>query len=98
MIHWSSLRVNDSELIRTANNESTGETVYDATTLVRPGVVAGVTKGRVDWLRCRPKSFGALGSTPIVIDSPIACFPAQRTDDLVVVCRHGTLVCVPTPR
>ena len=43
VIHWSSLKVNDAELIRTSYNDSRGETVYAATTLVRAGLVAGVT-------------------------------------------------------
>jgi hypothetical protein len=98
VIYWSSLKINDAELIRTSNNISEGETVYQATTLVRPGLVAGVTKSRIDWLRCRPQKFALVASTPVVIDSPIACFPALRTDELVVVCRNGTLICVPTPR
>lgn len=98
LIYWSSLKINDAELIRTSNNESVGETVYKATTLVRPGLVAGVTKGRIDWMRCREQSFAPVGMTSIVIDSPIACFPAPRNDELVVVCRNGALICVPMPR
>jgi tetratricopeptide (TPR) repeat protein len=98
VIYWSSLKVNDTELIRTHKNESIGETVYQAATLVRAGFVAGVTKGRIDWMRCRPQAFAPVASTPIVIHDPIACFPAQRTEELVVVCRNGTLVCVPIPR
>jgi hypothetical protein len=98
LIYWSSLKVNDAELIRISKNVSTGETIYEATTIVRPGLVAGVTKGRIDWLRCRPETFANVGSTSIVIDDPIACFPASRTEELVVVCGNGTLVCVPTPR
>jgi tetratricopeptide (TPR) repeat protein len=98
VIYWSSLKVNDSELIRTSNNESKGETIYSAATLVRPGMVAGVTRGRIDWLRCREQEFSLIGSTTIDIDAPIVCFPAPRNDELVVVCEDGTLVCVPTPR
>ena len=98
VIYWSSLKVNDAELIRLSNNESKGESVYSATALVRAGLVAGVTRGRVDWLRCGPKAFTPLGSTDLTAHSPLACFPAHGIDELVVVCRDGTLICLPTPR
>ena len=98
VIYWSSLKVTDAELIRLSNNESKGESIYSATTLVRAGLVAGVTRGRVDWLRCGPKSFTPMGSTELAAHSPMACFPAHGIDELVVVCRDGTLFCLPTPR
>jgi tetratricopeptide (TPR) repeat protein len=102
VICWSSLKINESELIRTSNNVSQGETVYLATTLVRPGMVAGVAKGRIDWLRARnldaPNSFAGIASTSISINDPIVCFSAPRTDELAVVCRDGSLICVPIPR
>jgi hypothetical protein len=98
VIYWSSLKVTDAELIRLSNNESKGESVYSATTLVRSGLVAGVTRGRVDWLRCGPRVFTLIGSTDLATHSPLACFPAHGIDELVVVCRDGTLLCIPTPR
>ena len=82
--------------------------VYAATTLIRAGLVAGVTRsrvdgegvtrGRVDWLRCGAQAFTQIGSTPLDVDSPLACFPAHRTEELVIVSRDGTLHCVPSPR
>jgi hypothetical protein len=98
VIYWSSLKVTDAELIRLSNNESKGESIYSATTLVRAGLVAGVTRGRVDWLRCGPRVFTPMGSTDLAAHSPLACFPAHGIDELVVVCRDGTLLCIPTPR
>ena len=99
VIHWSSLKVNDAELIRLSNNISTGESVYSATALVRAGLVAGVTQGRVDWFRCGTQpAFTPTGSTPLMARSPLACFPAHGIEELVVVCRDGTLLCIPTPR
>ena len=97
-VHWSSLKINDAELIRTSNNISAGETVYAATTLIRAGMVAGVTRSRVDWFRCGPQAFAPIGSTELASPSPLACFPSHRTDELVVVDRDGTLACVPSPR
>ena len=97
-IHWSSLKVNEAELIRSSFNDSRGETTYAATTLVRSGLVAGVTRGRVDWLRCGAQSFTPIGSTALMVDSPLACFPAHGIEELIVVSRDGTLYCVPTPR
>lgn len=98
MIHWSSLKVTDSELIRDTYSDSRGEAVYSATTLVRAGLVGGVTRGRIDWLRCGAQSFTPVGSTPLAIDSPLACFSAPGIEELIVVSRDGTLSCVPTPR
>jgi tetratricopeptide (TPR) repeat protein len=97
MIHWSSLKVNDAELIRDVYCDSRGETTYAATALVRAGFVAGVTRGRVDWLRCG-QSFTLVGSTALEVHSPLACFPAHGIEELVVVSRDGTLHCIPTPR
>ena len=97
MIHWSSLKVNDTELIRDSYIDSRGETRYAATTLVRSGLVAGVAPGRVEWLRCGAQSFIPVGSTPVKVDSPLACFPAHAIDELIVVSRDGTLHCGPTP-
>ncbi len=97
-IHWSALKVNDAELIRTSNNISTGETIYVATALVRAGMVAGVARSRVDWLRCGAQAFAPAGSTDLAAATPLTCFSSHRTDELVVVGRDGTLSCVPTPR
>jgi tetratricopeptide (TPR) repeat protein len=98
MVHWTSLTVSDNELIRDTYNDSTGGTSYAATTLVRPGLVAGVAPGRVEWLRCGTKSFTPIGSTPLQAEAPLACFPAHAIEGLVVVCRDGTLHCLPFPR
>ena len=95
---WSSLTINDTELIRTSNNLSTGGSAYAATTLVRAGLVAGVGGSGIHWLRCGPQAFTMVGSTVPVARSPMACFPSYRTGELVVVCIDGTLVCVPIPR
>jgi len=108
MIHWSSLKVNDIELIRDIYSDSRGETVYAAATLIRSGFVAGVTRGRVDdrgisrgrvdWLRCAAQTFTSVGSTPLEAESPMACFPSHATEELVIVSRDGTLHCLSTPR
>ncbi len=98
VIHWSSLKSNDADFIRTSKLFSGGETTYAATTLVRAGLVAGVTRSRVDWLRCGSQSFVPIGSNELASSSPLACFPSLRTDELVVVDRNGTLACIPIPR
>ena len=97
IIHWSALKVNDAELIRLSNLASRGEG-YLAATLVRPGLIAGVAQSRVDWFRCGPMAFLAAGSAPLEADNPEACFHVPGIEELVVVCRDGTLLCVPTPR
>ncbi len=97
IIHWSALKVNDAELIRLANLASRGGG-YLSAALVRPGLVAGVARGRVDWFRCGPMAFLAAGSAPLEADHPQACFHVPGIEELVVVCRDGTLLCVPTPR
>jgi hypothetical protein len=98
VVHWSDLKVNENDLIRSSKNASKGETVYLAASLVRPGLVAGVTAGRIDWRRCRSEEFALIGSTTIEISQPIVCFPAMKTEELVVVCLDGTLFCLPIPR
>ncbi len=97
-IHWSSLKINDAELIRTSNNISASDRSYAATTIIRAGLVAGVTESGVDWLRCGPQAFTPIGSTGAESPSPMACFADPRAGDLVVVSGDGTLSCIPTPR
>jgi tetratricopeptide (TPR) repeat protein len=97
-VHWSSLKINDVELIRSSINISAGATAYVAATIIRTRLVAGVTPGRVDWLWSGAQKFARTSSTDLVAFSPLACFPSHRTEELVVVCRDGMLACVPMPR
>lgn len=97
MIHWSSLKISETELIRDDYSDSRGEANYTAAALIRPGLVAGVRKTGVDWLRCGAQSFTLIRATPLEIEAPVACFPAHETDELIVVSSDGTLHCVPTP-
>ena len=51
-LHWAAFHRGDGRLDRLASCVATeSEGGYLAATLVRPGLVAGVTRSRIDWLR-----------------------------------------------
>lgn len=70
---------------------------YLAAAIVRSGLVAGVRKTSIHWLRAGPKSFAPWALTRVAIPSAIACFPCHPTNELVVVCRDGGVVRVDIP-
>ncbi len=98
VVHWSSLKIDDAELIRTSNNLAGGNPPYVAATLARAGLVAGVRPSGVDWLRCGPRSFTKVGSTAVPLASALAGFPSHRTGELILACGDGSMACVPIPR
>ncbi len=97
-VRWTALNVTDAELIRASNDTWAGGPPFAAAALVRPGLVAAVRPTGVTWVRRGPRSCAPVGSTELALSAPLACFPAPRTDELVVVCGDGSLTCVPTPR
>jgi len=96
-VHWTSLKIDDAELIRASNNMTAGEPAFVAATLVRPGLLAAVSPAGVTWLRCGPRSCARAGSVALPVPSALACFPAHRAGELVIVCGDGSLACVRIP-
>ncbi|MBV8381466.1 MAG: tetratricopeptide repeat protein [Planctomycetaceae bacterium] len=96
-LHWAAFHVVDGDLDLVASNVATDETGYLAATLVRPGVVAGVTRSRVDWFRSGASRFTLRTRNHQAIPSAVACFPSGRTGELIVVCGDGFISRVPIP-
>lgn len=94
---WSSLQFGDGQLNTLATNVSTGPEVYQAAALVRTGLVAGVNRSRINWLRGGHKGFSLWTATRVELPSVAACFPSPRTDELIVVCADGWVERVPVP-
>jgi tetratricopeptide (TPR) repeat protein len=94
---WSALRFGGDERGVRATNVQPRAEGYLAATLLRPGFVAGVARGSIDWLRCGPKQFTRHSATKVVLPSAVACFPSHPTHELLVVCRDGVVVRVPAP-
>ena len=84
-------------MIRVSTNSSGGEHPYVAATLVRPGLLAAVTRRGVTWLRCGSRSFTPIGLVPLPLPAALACFPSPRAGELVVVSGEGALWCLPIP-
>ena len=94
-IHWARFR--EGMLASVNSTHGAGEPGYLAATIVRDGLVAGVTSSRVEWLRCGNSQFRPWRSTDVAIPSAVACFAVRQTDELVVVCKDGLVVRVPIP-
>jgi hypothetical protein len=71
---------------------------YLAATLVRSGLIAGVTESEVHWLSPRFRGLKRSAPTQIALPTAVACFPSHATNELIVVCRDGLLVRVPVPK
>jgi hypothetical protein len=97
-IYWLRLKI-DAQTLECprllATNCANG---YRCATLVRPGVVAGVTaENRLIWLRAesdRLKEFAPSQRLPST--SPAAaCFTSRATEELLIVLQNGTLLRMP---
>ncbi|CAN5871566.1 hypothetical protein BH23PLA1_BH23PLA1_18910 [soil metagenome] len=88
-LYRSVLESRDSNLVVVTTNLSAADEIYLATTLLRPGLLAGVTARAIHWLRGVSNRFSLLSTTEIAIPSAVACVPSRRTDELIVVRRDG---------
>jgi hypothetical protein len=95
-LHWSAL-VGEGRLDLVARNVSAPGGGYLAAAVVRPGLVAGVTRSHVAWLRGGADAFTAMRPTEVAIPSAVACFASPRTRELIVVCSDGFIARVPIP-
>jgi tetratricopeptide (TPR) repeat protein len=97
VVHWSSLRINETELVRNANLLSASEG-YKATTIVSQRVLAAVSSTGIDWLRCGSTAFVTTSHTPAALHDALACFPSHWSEELAVVRADGSIVCFPMPK
>jgi tetratricopeptide (TPR) repeat protein len=96
-VRWSSLQLQEGRLAVSASNGFVRAEGYLAATLVRPGLVAAVSRSHIDWLLAGGRGFTRWATTPAHIPLAVACFASAGTSELIVVCRNGVVVRVPVP-
>lgn len=96
-LYWSSLLFSDHHLQLQSTNASAGDEPYLASTLLRSGFVAGITRSHIDWLRCGRQRFSLIASEKVDLPTAVACFPSAATNELIVVCGDGHVVRVSVP-
>lgn len=96
-LHWAAFQAEDDQLTLLASNTDARLGGYLAAAVVRPGLVVGVTRTRVEWLRCGGDRFSFSFSTELSIPSAVACYASRRTGQLIVVCDDGFIARVPIP-
>ncbi len=95
-LHGSRLR--DGDLFTTCTAAGPREEGgFLAAAIVREGLVAGVTRSRVEWFHHGARRFLPWRTTEVSIPSAVACFACPQTRELVVVCMDGSVVNVPIP-
>lgn len=97
-LHWAAFHRGDGRLKLVAMSVTTEEDGgYLAASIVKPRLVAGVTRSRIDWLWGGPSKFTLRSSTRVALPSAVACVASPRTGELVVICGDGLLAIVPIP-
>jgi hypothetical protein len=96
-LYWSALRFGDGVLDVVSTNVSVCADGYLAVALVQPGLVAGVARSRIDWLRGGAKNFSLWATTKVELNAAVACFPSHATNELIVVCADGWVERVGVP-
>jgi hypothetical protein len=66
-----------------------------AVTLLRPGLVAAVTRNAVLRLRREGTRLRILSRARVPLGAAVACFPHATTRELLVVCQDGTVLRLP---
>jgi tetratricopeptide (TPR) repeat protein len=93
-LNWCSVRIHHGAHLL-ANSATTDPSRFLATTLIRPGLVAGITPTRIVWLQRGSEQFAIRSTTPLNAASVVAGFPARASRDLMLVCRDGQVLRVP---
>lgn len=96
-IHWTELFFSDPDNLVLRGGASTQQGSYRAAALVRPGWIAGVHAGGVDWLYRHQHRLLPRSTTPATLEDVVACAPSLPTGELLVICRDGSLTRVPLP-
>jgi hypothetical protein len=94
---WSKLTFEGGDLSKVSTHRLAIGEPYQAATVVQPGLVAAVTRGEISWLRRWKDGFRAAGGEPISLPPVIACVPSHRTNELILICRAGTVYRAPLP-
>lgn len=96
-LNWSQLYLIGGRYRTQARRTFQEASNYLAAALVRAGTVAAVSAAGVDWVRIGLQKPRCIGRTRAVLSGAVACFANHGTNELLVVCNDGTLVCVPIP-
>jgi tetratricopeptide (TPR) repeat protein len=97
-IHWTELDYSHPEGVVLGGGASNAEWKYIAAALIRPGLLAGVTREGIVWLRRdghRLQSGGMMTLVPL--ENAVACAVSLPARELLVICREGVVVRVPLP-
>jgi hypothetical protein len=96
-VHWSQLDLRADHFRVVSTQASVRAEGYQAAALVRPGLVAGVSRSHIDWLRGGQTSFLVTSTMRVTLPHAAACFPCALTKELIVVCQDGVVARVPVP-
>jgi tetratricopeptide (TPR) repeat protein len=97
LLHAARLRCSGGVLELGATHVSVETGGYLAAAIVRPGLIAGVTRSRIEWLRGGSETSARTTTTEVALPSAVACVPSRRTDELIVICADGFIARVPIP-
>jgi hypothetical protein len=97
-LHWSKLAMLKSDKLAPATTSTAApDEGYVATAIVRPGLIAGVTRSGVNWLRGGQR-FLQVTQTPLRTEAPVvAAFASLPTNELLLICGDGVLERLPVP-
>lgn len=94
-LHWSRLFYENDRLTETSRNTAAPDDGYRAVAILRPGLVAGVTRTSVNWLRAGQR-FIQVARDSVRTDNPvIAAFSSRPTQELLLVCSDGVIERLP---
>jgi tetratricopeptide (TPR) repeat protein len=96
-LHWTCIRLAIDKIECLKTNSAAPDGGYLAATIIRSGRLAAVRRSSIHWLRAGPKTFSPWAITRVSIPQAVACFPSRLTNELVVVCRDGSVVRVSIP-
>jgi len=97
-IHWSHVYLKPGGFKIVSTQAAVRAEGYQATAIVRPGLVAGVSRSHIDWLRAGRNTLTPESTLMASLPHAVACFPCALTNELVVVCQDGFVARVPVPK
>ncbi len=96
-LYWSRIRFaeTDKTEVHTDCTQWPHHEGYLAMSIIKSGVVVGVKKGRVEWLRSTSEKLAVKSETKIDFPSPVSCYPHYPTNELVLISSEGTVARIP---